>query len=154
MNEKILLHNSETLKHVNEVRKWMWELIKQLDKRASVHDASKFAEPELSVFAENTPKLAKVEYGGEAYKEVMKEVQVAIDHHYAKNTHHPEHWTKGVEDMDLLDLVEMLCDWNAATLRNKNGNIHKSIDINEARFNINPQLANIMRNTVNRYFSP
>lgn len=152
MNEKMLEHNSETLKHVNEVRNYLWLLIKELDRRAAVHDASKFEEPEASIFAENTPKLAKTEYGTPEYQKLLDETKVAIDHHYAKNSHHPEHWPKGLEDMDLIDLVEMLCDWTAATKRNKNGNIHKSIEINQKRFDIPEKLSNILRNTVDRYF--
>lgn len=152
MNEELILHDSETLKHVNEVRSNIWKLIKQLDERAQVHDASKFQEPERSVFAQNTPKLARTEYGTDAYKELLEEVKPAIDHHYAKNTHHPEHWPNGIEDMDLLDMVEMLSDWAAATKRNKNGNIHKSIELNQERFKITPQLSKIFTNTVNRYF--
>lgn len=150
--EELMLHDSETLKHVNEVQKNMSQLVEKLVERAKVHDASKFEEPERSVFALNTPKLAKTEYGSEEYGELLKEVKVAIDNHYAKNTHHPEHWSKGIEGMDLLDLVEMLCDWAAATKRNKNGNVHKSIDHNEERFGISPQLSQIFRNTVERYF--
>jgi hypothetical protein len=46
----------------------------------------------------------------------------------------------------------MLCDWLASTARVKDGNIRQSIDVNEKRFNMTPQLANILRNTVNRYF--
>ena len=45
----------------------------------------------------------------------------AIDHHYANNRHHPEHWPNGINDMTLMDLIEMLADWKAATARNKNG---------------------------------
>jgi hypothetical protein len=152
MNQDLLTHDSETLKHVNEVRANIWTLIRELDNRAAVHDASKFEEPERSVFAENMPKLAKTEYGTPAYDELLKEVRVAIDHHYSKNTHHPEHWPNGIDDMDLLDLVEMLCDWAAAVKRNKNGNVHKSIEHNQERFNMSPQLSQIFRNTVNRYF--
>ena len=152
MDDELSKHDSETLKHVNEVRTNIWTMISQLDKRAHVHDASKFEEPERSIFAASGHKLSATEYGSPAYTELMKEVQVAIDHHYSKNTHHPEHWPKGVDDMDLLDVVEMLCDWAAAVKRNKNGNVHKSIDFNEERFKMSPQLAQIMRNTVNRYF--
>lgn len=152
MNEELITHDSETLKHVNEVRKNIWELIKELDHRAQVHDASKFEEPERSIFASNTSKLAKVQYGTEEYSKLLEEVKPAIEHHYAKNTHHPEHWCNGIEDMDLLDLVEMLCDWIAATKRNRNGNIHKSIEHNQDRFGISPQLSKIFTNTVNRYF--
>ena len=152
MNENLLLHNSETLKHVNEVRQNLWTLIRELDRRASVHDASKFESPEAEVFAENTPKLAKTEYGGPEYQELLKTVKVAIDHHYSKHDHHPEYYNKGIEEMDLLQIIEMLSDWVAATKRNKNGNIHRSIELNTERFKMTPQLASILRNTVDRYF--
>lgn len=151
-NEELLLHDSETLKHVNEVRQNIWNMIRNLDQRAAVHDASKFEEPERSLFASHTTKLGKTEYGTEEYRRLLDEVGVAIQHHYSKNTHHPEHWPNGIADMDLLDLVEMLCDWIAATRRNKNGNIHRSIEHNRERFDMSPQLAQIFTNTVNRYF--
>lgn len=152
MNEELITHDSETLKHVNEVRANIWKLISELDKRAQIHDASKFEEPERSIFARNTHKLAQTQYGSEEYSKLLQEVKPAIEHHYSKNTHHPEHWPNGVNDMDLLDLVEMLCDWAAATKRNKNGNVHKSIEHNQERFGISPQLSAIFTNTVNRYF--
>lgn len=152
MNEKLLLHDSETLKHINDVRENLWKLIRHLDQRAQVHDASKMESPEREIFAENTPKLALTEYGSEAYKKLLEEVKPAIDHHYSKSRHHPEHFSDGIEGMDLLDIVEMVADWAAATKRNKNGNIHKSIEINTERFKMTPQLAKILKNTVDRYF--
>ena len=42
----------------------------------------------------------------------------------------------------------MFCDWYAATMRHADGDIMKSIDINEERYGINPQLSQIFRNTV------
>jgi hypothetical protein len=152
MNEQLMLHDSETLKHVNEVRQNIWKLITELDRRSQVHDASKFEEPERSILAANQHLLAVTPYNTPEYDEMRLKVQHALDHHYSKNTHHPEHWPAGIEDMDLLDLVEMLADWAASTRRNKNGNIHKSIDANQTRFNISPQLSKIFTNTVNRYF--
>lgn len=53
-----------------------------------------------------------------------------------------------VNGMSLLDLIEMLADWKAATERHANGDIRKSIDINTERFKLSPQLADILRNTV------
>lgn len=153
MNEELLNHDSETLKHINAVRENIWKVIQELDNRAKKHDKSKFDEPERSVFAANTPKLAKVEYGTEEYKKLLEETKVAITNHYAKNDHHPEHFSSGVDGMDLISVVEMLCDWIAATARNKNGNIHRSIEVNTERFNLSPQLVKLMENTVNRYFS-
>lgn len=152
MNDKLFLHDSETLKHVNKVRENLLKVISDLDHRAQVHDKSKFEEPERSILAENTPELVKTVYGSEEYKAMLDKIKPALDHHYANNRHHPEHFTNGVDDMNLLDIVEMLADWTAATERNKNGNVHKSIEHNSKRFNLCPQLAKILTNTVNRYF--
>lgn len=58
----------------------------------------------------------------------------------------------GVNGMDLMDIVEMLTDWTAAVKRNKNGNVHKSIQVNRERFGLSDQLVSILENTVNRYF--
>ena len=52
---------------------------------------------------------------------------------------------------DLFDLFEMLMDWKAATERHADGDIMKSIDINQERFEISPQISQIFRNTVERY---
>ena len=36
--------------------------------------------------------------------------------------------------MTLLDMLEMLCDWRAASLRHADGDIYQSLVINRARF--------------------
>ena len=36
--------------------------------------------------------------------------------------------------LNLLDLIELFCDWKASTLRHNDGNIKKSIEINQNRF--------------------
>lgn len=69
------------------------------------------------------------------------------NHHYASNRHHPEHFSKGVDDMTLVDIVEMLCDWKAASLRQNDGNLLKSIEINAKRFGYDDQLKRIFINT-------
>ena len=153
MNKEKLDCLNETHKHVNEVRKNLNVFVKDIIERGMIHDASKFEEPELSVFAASTPKLALVEYDSPEYKELLKEVQVAIDNHYAKNRHHPEHWANGIDDMTIVDLLEMIADWRAATKRNKNGNIRTSIEKNADRYNMSPQLQKIFENTVREYFT-
>lgn len=152
MNDKLLYHDSETLKHINEVRQNLWIIIQELDRRAQIHDQSKLESPEREIFAEYTQELIKTEYGSPEYQELLKKVQPAIDHHYSRNRHHAEFHKNGISDMNLLDILEMLMDWRAATKRNKNGNIRKSIEHNAKRFNINPQLEQILLNTVKELF--
>lgn len=150
-SDKTILGKLETLKHIHEVRRLLSGIIEELDRRARVHDLSKLESPEKEIFGEYTPELEKCEYMSEDYGKMMEKIRPAIDHHYAKNSHHPEHFVSGINDMNLLDLLEMLCDWKVATLRNKAGNIRTSIDKNAIRFNIDKQLTQIFHNTVNKY---
>jgi hypothetical protein len=77
---------------------------------------------------------------------------IALDHHYKTNRHHPEHFENGIMGMTVIDLCEMLADWKAATLRHDNGDIFKSIDINQIRFGYSDELKQIFINTANQYF--
>ena len=140
--------NYETYRHIERVRQLLNTCVVQLLKRGEDHDQSKLTAPEVGVFTEYTPKLKESTYGSEEYIEFLAGMRVALDHHYANNRHHPEYHTKGVDGMNLLDLLEMLCDWKAATERHDDGNIYKSIKINESRFKLSSQLVTILENTV------
>ena len=152
MKDKILTEeeqktNLQTKEHIANVQKFIKVFTDALTERGVNHDLTKLDDPELSLFVEYTPKLASCTYGSEEYKEFLSGLKPALDHHYAKNRHHPEHYRDGINDMTLVDLVEMFADFKAATLRHHDGNLLKSIDINEKRFNMSPQLAQIFRNT-------
>lgn len=146
MTEQIT--NYETLQHILNVRNLLDKVIIKLIGRAEAHDQSKLEEPELSIFVEYTPKLAQSTYGSSEYKQFLKEMKPALDHHYANNPHHPEYHKTGINGMTLLDVLEMFCDWKAATLRHHDGDIKKSIEINTKRFGIAEQLKNILLNTI------
>lgn len=139
---------SDTLAHIAEVRSLLDAFSSELHVRGTVHDASKLEEPEKSVFDTFTPKLRGSTYGSDEYKQFLVEMQVALDHHYKHNSHHPEHYPNGVDDMTLWDIVEMFCDWHAATKRHNDGDLLVSIEKNTKRFNLSPQLVSILRNTV------
>lgn len=156
--DKIVLGNLETIKHIHQVRQYLYTFIQELDERAKKHDASKLEEPEASKLAEFNDALAKTKYADEngnvteEYEKLLEDVKPALEHHYAKNRHHPQHWPDGVNDMTLIDLVEMLCDWKAATQRNKSGNIRRSVEANAKRFGMSEQLTRIFENTVREMF--
>lgn len=153
MSSKQIEHcRAETLEHIHKVGEHLQTIVKELLDRAVDHDASKLKEPELSGFAQTTEKLQHTVYDSKEYHELLASLGDTIKHHYSKNRHHPEHFKNGVDDMDLIDIIEMLCDWKAATERNKNGNIFQSLTKNSERFNISDQLKNILKNTVDRYF--
>lgn len=139
--------NYETMKHIHLVGYFINKLIRVLMYRAEHHDDSKLHSPEVEAFTTNTHKLAGSTYGSNAYNDTKIAMGIALEHHYAKNRHHPEHFPDGINDMNLVDLVEMFCDWKAATLRHNNGNLLKSIEVNTDRFNMSPQLKKIFDNT-------
>ena len=141
----------DTVKHINDVRFFMQIVTGELLNRMTDHDKSKLESPEKEYFDEYTPILKELKYGSQEYKDSLAKLKPALDHHYANNSHHPEYYENGVDGMDLLDLLEMMCDWKAATARTKDGDIQRSLEINKSRFNISNQLYNVLKNTVDRY---
>ena len=140
--------NYDTMKHIHLVGKMVNKIVVRLLERAEKHDDSKLHAPEVQDFTEQTPKLAGLTYGSPEYFAQLKAFQPTLDHHYANNRHHPQHFKNGIEDMNLVDLIEMFCDWNASGKRHHDGNLRKSIEVNAGRFNINPQLVKILENSM------
>ena len=141
----------KTLHHIETVRNYLNFAAMELLKRGTKHDQSKLENPELDIFEEYTPKLRDLTYDSPEYQACLKEMDVAIKHHYSNNSHHPEHYANGIEDMDLFDILEMVCDWKAAGMRQNDGNILKSLEVNRKKFKINKQFYEILKNTVERY---
>jgi hypothetical protein len=138
---------NDTLEHIELVGAYLDEAAQILRNRGAVHDASKLQPPEKEGF-DQAAKLKNIVYGSEEYKASLKDLQLVLDHHYAVNSHHPQHYPNGINGMDLFDLVEMFFDWLAATKRGENGDIKKSIEINKDRFQMDTQLVDIFSNTV------
>jgi hypothetical protein len=151
-NEMNYDSKSDTLEHIKRVSNFLNKMVLELMCRMQGHDSSKLRSPEKEIFDIYTPKLKATTYGSEEYKTYLKEMNNALDNHYQLNHHHPEHYQEGIDGMDLIDLVEMLCDWKAAAERHADGNIDKSIIINKDRFGLSEQLTKIFQNTVKRYF--
>lgn len=139
----------DTRQHIAQVALYMGVLGGELYKRACEHDASKLEEPEKSAFDEVTPLLRGLTYGSEEYRDCTKMLGDALAHHYKHNRHHPEHFPEDlIRGMNLVDLVEMLCDWKASTLRHADGDIRRSIEINQERFGYSDELKQIFLNTL------
>ena len=141
-------HLMELLKHKKVISAYLGVIMLDLLRRAVEHDDSKFSPEEFSTFEQATPKLKDLVYGSDKYKQVLKEIEAAVQHHYQVNRHHPEHFENGINGMNLVDLIEMVCDWVAASQRVKEGDIYKSLDINRDRFGISEQLLLVIKNTI------
>jgi len=143
------LAHFDTWNHIHEVRKNISKICMALNDRALRHDLSKMMDHiECAIFAEHAKNLQHIEYGSEEYDLNLEKLKPAIQQHHKHNRHHPEFHKNGINGMTLVDIVEMVCDWKAATLRNKKGNIYKSLAIQKERFGIDDQLCDIIRNTI------
>ena len=138
----------ETQKHIMKVDDMLECVKEEIEYRQINHDSSKMEYPELEVFTIYTEKLKYSTYGSDEYKGFLKEMKIALDHHYEQNRHHPEHFSQGISGMNLVDLIEMMCDWKAATMRHDDGDIYNSLEINKERFGIDDQLFSVLKNTV------
>lgn len=137
----------DTWEHIHEVQSRLRQVANELLDRAHGHDQSKLYSPEVEVFDEYTPKLKDSTYGSDEYKSFLEGMKPGLDHHYKHNDHHPEHFERGVHQMNLIQLIEMLADWKAATLRHDDSDLGKSIQINSKRFNFGPEMARLLRMT-------
>lgn len=167
----------DTLKHIARVRQLVDQVVQNLLDRSDEHDASKLQAPEKAAFDEFTPKLKATTYGSEEYAGFLAAMKPALKHHYENNSHHPEHWRydecngcfkrfpighleacdvcgynqtterPDVNRMSLLDILEMLCDWKAASERHADGDLQKSIARNKGGFELSDQLTQILENT-------
>lgn len=141
----------DTLKHSLRVGELMVQAIGELCERSVRHDRSKTEPDERGTFDEYSPKLKDSTYGSEEYKGFLAAMKPALDHHYAANRHHPEHFTNGVNGMTLVDLIEMLADWKAAGERHANGSLRRSLEIQKDRFGLADQLLAILHNTAEHF---
>jgi hypothetical protein len=137
----------ETVKHITAVRGLLLRAAWALVDRAHRHDESKLREPERAAFAEWTPKLAGLTYGSPEYEAARAVLAPALAHHYSLHRHHPEHFADGVAGMNLIDVLEMLCDWWAASTRHNDGDLRKSIEINQKRFGYDDTFKRLLSNT-------
>jgi hypothetical protein len=138
----------DTKNHIKRVGFYIKSCIRELNKKAIFHDFDKIHDSvEKALFDEFTPKLKDCTFGSDEYKSYLESLKPALDIHYKNNRHHPEHFKNGISGMNLIDLLEMVCDWKASSERHADGNIMKSIEINQERFGYSDELKSILINT-------
>lgn len=136
----------DTEAHIARVRQLMANVWGNIYDRADRHDASKLQPPEKAMYDEWKPRLRMLAEDGPEIVAARAAMGEALRHHYAHNSHHPEHYPDGIAGMSLLDVIEMLCDWHAA-VSEKGLDFGRSLEINRERFGISDQLYRILVNT-------
>lgn len=140
-----------TKKHVSRVRELLDMAAGVLSVRGASHDMSKFDEIEMGPLVQMQKVVDReghVPFGSAEYKRRTALLKPMLDHHYANNSHHPEHYPDGVDGMDLFDVVEMFFDWKAASERGEEPAM--SIKTACERFRVSGQLQRILENTADR----
>lgn len=137
----------DTWQHIHEVRGRLALCIKELLDRQQQHDRTKLESPEREASDWLNPRLAGLAYGSPEYNACLAEMGPVLERHVRSNRHHPEA-LGGIAGMNLIDLVEMLCDWKAASLRHADGDVRRSIEINQGRFGFSDELKQILLNTL------
>lgn len=137
-----------TRKHIAEVQRNCNQFATRLIDRGMLHDESKFDKTELESLQllQNVIDVeGQVPYGSKEYKERSeKYLKSMLKHHYENNRHHPEHFQNGVEGMNLLDFVEMIMDWRAASIRD--GSEVCNLTLSFDKYKIPFMLQEIVRN--------
>lgn len=137
----------KSMRHIETVRNYLNACIVELLHRQERHDQSKLEAVEVETFDKFTPLLRTCTYGSDEYKSFLAQMEPALQNHYANNRHHPEHFENGIQGMNLIDVLEMLIDWKCSGLRHNDGDIFKSIEINQNRFGYSDEMKQIFINT-------
>ena len=142
--------SSYTLEHIKRVKSKMEFFASVLAARGANHDNSKLTEPEYSgwLAMDREPRYP---YGSKKYYDKMHRYKEVLEHHYSVNSHHPEHFKDPSLQMDLVDLIEMLCDWfsysdNISWLEGYN-----AINSQCARFGLNDTIRHLLLNTFRNF---
>jgi hypothetical protein len=131
----------------------MARFITNLMDRSVTHDESKLGPNELEDYAKAIDDFNSNPFGSEGYDRIRQNIQKSVTHHYANNRHHPEHFEDGVNGMDLVDVLEMVADWKAASENAVGGSFDmmKSIVTLSEKYGITPQLTQIIINTCKNF---
>lgn len=120
------------LRHQTLVRKYLLQLARSLEARALVHDLSKLQLDEFAGFVEIQQIARQHRIDSPEYRASINNDVVRL--HLSRNSHHPEYHAAGLCDMGLLDLIEMVIDWKAASETYGKSSLTESLPIQRERF--------------------
>lgn len=100
------------------------EAILELEPLLDTHDASKFSDDEFDGYRLKWyPTKLESDLDENEKRIITDQYEKCWEHHYTVNDHHPKHWvnpeTDVPEDMCLRAIIEMICDWEAMSLKFK-----------------------------------
>ena len=126
----------------------MDQIIKDLELEVKAHDLTKFSNEEfpayrMRFFPTDTEKK-QMEADSDYAASVEASFQAAWEHHYHENKHHANYWMYELDDngeyklldtpivMPVVDILHMICDWSAMSIKFQNTNSPVDWYINDA----------------------
>ena len=113
-------------------------IAQMLERRGDLHDLSKFSDEEFSGFRNINHAARGNKYGSPEYRKALEAIGGeggAFEYHVERNRHHPEYFLNQTE-MSFIDIIEMVCDWHAASVVYGNSTLRESLDAHRERFNL------------------
>lgn len=123
------------LKHKSYVMFFLFKIMWALFKRGLKHDLSKFSREEFEYVYILSTKGVGVKFGSKEYYDLVDCVLPAKEAHARRNQHHAEYYGNCIDKMSVLDKIEMMADWLAAS-RRSGSKIMNSLEINTAKYKI------------------
>jgi hypothetical protein len=142
----------DTHEHRGKVRDMLNLPIHNLLRRGAVHDLSRFDPEEKPIYDAVLPELRSATPGTPEHSAIQGRLAPALRHHYSVNSHHPEYYSNGVSGMTLLDMIEMLCDLKAATMRPGSRTLAHALELAIKKHKISQEVAGILRHTAVEFF--
>lgn len=134
--------------HKESIAKYLAKFCAEISFRSSIHDDSKFRKDEFEVYSDNVEEFNKYSWDSPEERRLREKLTPAGVIHRKRNRHHPEYFENGIDGMNLIDLLEMLCDWRSAAERGPGDSIRKNLPTLQEKYNISPQLLKLLENTL------
>ena len=152
MEEGLRYDSKNTInEHISHVRTYLFKVMSEIMMRSANHDNSMMDPEEKRYLDEFIPVLSQNEPGSPEHKAALDQMLSGRDHHFQKNNHHLEHYGS-LSGMDLLDLIEWVCDQKAASMQDGNRNIVDRLNLYFKKYDFPVELIDMIHNTVKRYF--
>lgn len=130
--------------HIRNVQSGISKIIQVLLDELVSHDVSKWSEEEYPLIVGKS-SLDSLPYTSDEYQEALAKIPDALDHHYANNRHHPEHFENSWKGMDAIDVLVMLSDWHEVS-----ENMQRSIDYGVERWGYSEEFKSMLEKTARR----
>ena len=121
--------------------------------RSRTHDRSKYKSEEKKAYTWLTWQYYQKSIGNNLNlpSHIKKKIHHALKDHSKMNRHHPE-YHKNLNDMTLLDMAEMICDWTAIAKENNspNNSCRQWVEQNlDEKWSFPPKKKNIIYQLIN-----